>query len=619
MSSYISYDPFCDSSIQSCEEMEVFSSSGPIIDESALLCPAQPNEEAPSDWKQFQSNPPLASRLWNFPKNASSVIINQTERKRILGPYLANQAFSPEEDIPTTAAAVSLINIARPLSQVWAQLPLRVRVFLDQQGLRSEAGLGIAYETGNASAGLSPRWHVFQMSAATPQASGSSGGSGSGGEMSPPSGRPTMNISLGGVALGAGLTIGIDLGIKKIFPNMPSEFRLPANLATFYGVQYMLFRLNFMKAPSWGAVWKPMTASLPTMFTLGMASCVLLDLLGRALHNKNLQMGTAVNEYGSMLLTYGTYLTLIRTEFGMKFLTGTGGGLSGTLGIGARALGYAAIIGLSWKIGKKAGMLLTPHVRCGWSDENCKSNWRVWNKAEEITMQNFALDSFGKYGGAVFLGSGLLDFLTDITQMVSSTAEDDFRGTTTQTYKQLFKDSQEFGKWLRNNVAMRIADSIEVENGEINWAMAEEKIKDFYQSEKDEDPSNDSNEDNNQAIIKRGYEDLDDTGFVAFEAAEIKKLVEKDGSIEWGNRRALAQLASTEIWLAQEEKNNQLRRLGESIGNIRVVGNEIFFIPPESLSEEQAQRMENEYMPLASEVLALESIEEKLRKYSVEE
>ncbi|MFO1520395.1 MAG: hypothetical protein U1F57_12165 [bacterium] len=517
-------------------------------------------------------------------------------RESKIGTYLASMPPSAEESIATDPKVKIAPGNVYTLSDAWKGLPQQLRVYLDQMGLKNSAELGVALEGPSLDAGTPQRWRIFQMSdvnntdPVAPQ-----GGSGTC-KITPPEGKPTMNVSIGSFVAGTAMVVGIDMGIRKLFPDLPAQLRLPLNLGSIYAANYALSSLGIIK----GFDPKAMTAQLPMMASLGTLSSILLNFVGKATGAKQLEFGTLGNELGSMGLTLGTYYTILTTPK----LAGMAGGL---INNGARlswaapagGAGFAGGVGQALNV---AGVFLIGNQVIGGLKEGLfyfggyskDPDARLAKLVYELELRQNATGVFGETAGGII--DGLLGHLEDGILCIGELVSDDVakgREYAREEVKQkLLDDSEKFGVWARGNLVSIVAESTKMETGEIDWSAVESKMKDLYGK--------------NAGSVSAAYQLLGYTGHISTDAQEVKGLLGADGSIEYSNREGIKNLVVYELRKRFTQRNNALNRLVLSMGVAQTQGNETYWTPPELLTPQQKSTMETQVKPLATEVLWLQ-------------
>lgn len=576
-----------------------------------------------TDWEKYQNNAPAYNSLWaptaTLAYRPESVLVSQADREKVLGLYLSSLPTSPEELIPTNVNVALPANTPQKLEEAWPQLPLQVRVYLDNAGLRNEKNLDIAYETENPDF-PEGRWHVFNRREEDPTKQMAMAGLfgfgfskiGAGptpsGPKAPLENKPSMNVQLGSFIAGTVMVIGMDLGIKKMFPNLPSEARIIPTLGTFYAFQYIFWQAGFTKAATWGEVWRPMTGQLPMMAALGIPTSMLIDGMGKLFKSKALQNGGDLHGPFSILGTLGLHYGLMRTVAGRSFLTASGSGVAGKLGrivrVGGAALILSALCRGAKSGGAYAGMWMGG-LRPG------SDGWRsglLLMEAERIALANLSKDVYGETGGGIVDGAlgGLLDAILTIGEMISDDIEKGRQMEIDHVLNKLRDEGDTVSQEIRKNLGIIASNSLD-EAGKMDWEKMRQGIAEVYG-----DPD----------VMENVYKNFELTGQLNTSIEEVKLAIAVDGSIQ--NRDKLLLIIRNEfqknISLHKAEletlrtKQAQLQKLGEEIGYIQVRGGNLYQVPEQFLSPAQHQRMQTEYIPFAGEVVQLELLQEQTGK-----
>ncbi len=575
-------------------------------------------------WEKYQKDGGvLYNSLWaptaGDAYSPESAIISQSERERVLGSYLANMPASPEELIPTDTHTVLLANTPNQLVEAWPHLPLQVRVYLEKAGLKGEKNLGIIYETENPNF-PEGRWRVFnseedskkQIAMAGMLGFGlfksGSNSSGSSPKAPPPANTPSVNVKLGSFAIGTALIIGVDLGIKKAFPNLPSDARIFPNLGVFYGFQYIAWQAGFTKAATWGEVWRPMTGQLPMMAVLGIPTSALVDGLGKLFKSKTLRSGGDLHAPLSILGTIGLHYGLMKTVAGRNFLMASGNGLAGKLGSVAKVGGSALILSALCRGARAGGSY------AGLWFGGARPGSYAWREgqllmlAEKLSLAQVSKDVFGETGGGVIDGAlgGLLDGILTIGELISRDVEIGRQMDVNKFRDKIRQEGEEASTSIREQLKIAAFNSMK-EKGEIDWEKMQQNIAEIY---------------SNSDVMESIYANFEMTGQNNDASEEIKLSIGVDGSIQ--DRDKILKIIRSEftkhIDLHQTDletlktKQSQLLKLGEEIGYIQKRGDHIFEVHPAHLSPAQHQRMQDEYLPLAGEVAPLEILKEETDK-----
>jgi hypothetical protein len=534
------------------------------------------NPSAPTCRGQF-SNPDDYLKLWA-----------QSKREARLGATLANLPSSPEEGIKADPKIIITPGVAYDLGEVWKGLPEQVRVFLST--VKENPGLGIAYEPANATAGMPARWHVFEMSAAQAQNPNPPADGKTGKPILTPPNEPAANFSVGSAVAGTALVLGVSLGIQKLFPDLKNEPKFFLNLASMYGINYVMFRAGFY--PNYN--WKTFTGQIPGMFSFGFVSSILVDGVGRLLGKRDFQFGGFGHELATWGITLGAFYTIagsetlaplltggVRTVSGLSWAAPAGGaGALGGIGQGLKVAGWFGIANLAVGVGKWAYF----HA----SGDADTPEGRLDDYVSDLVRQKHSTDSFlGKYAGSLWDG-----FMGHIQDLVirglckfSSDAERGRQMEYDEVKNNLIDGSQEFGTSVRKALAQLVARSIQMDTGSIDWSAVEQGIKEMYAANSDG--------------VENVYKILEYTGYRAPDAQEVKNTIDEEGNIQ--NRETLRAIAITELQKIHDANDRgQMVRL-KAIGAVREVGNQVFLLPPEELNNDQKAKMESEVIPLALE------------------
>jgi len=615
----------CNPDIQSCHPT---SSPESICKAPEALCePVESSRPACKLPEKFQATSPFFSSLWaptaapGF--NTEAVFLSQAEREKVLGPYLAELPRSAEEARPTDTSKALLSDTTYSLQEAWPHLPLQVRVYLDSYQLRSDPQLNVAYESASPDF-PEGRWHVFKKEAS----SGTEGegkepiamaGMGVGvltllnkplskaplapAEAPPPRGNPSFNLKLGSFLAGSAIVVGIDLGIQKAFPYMPAETRIIPNLGTFYGLQYVMWQSGFIKAGSWGEVWRPSTSALPAMAVLGVPTSLLVDKIGQAFKLRMLRSDGELHGPVTALGTLGVYWGLMKTAAGRSFLTATGGGLAGTLGKVARVGGAALILSALCRGAKAGGSYLGMLMGGARPGEYAWRDGLLRMEAEKIELAKLSQDALGETGGSVVDATigGLLDAILTIGELVSDDVQRGRQMEIDEVEGQLIDEGRKAAEEIQEKLALVLSASTS-EDGNIDWDKAQAGIREIY---------------GNAGVMEAIYKNFAITGQRVDEAEEIRLSVMENGEITDKDRLLKMAQSHAKNWVAGHQKEltakrSRLEKLGEEIGAIKRVGNQLFLVPPQLLDENQRARMEKEYLPLSGEVSQMEMMNEQM-------
>lgn len=614
----------CNPDIQSCQP----ASPEPICKAPEALCElveaSTPTCKLP---EKFQATGPFFSSLWaptaapGF--NTESVFLSPAERKKVLGPYLAELPRSAEEAKPTDTSKALLSDTAYSLQEAWPHLPLQVRVYLDSYQLQSDPQLNVAYESASPDF-PEGRWHVFKKEG-SPGAEGEGkepiamAGMGVGvltllnkpigkepltpSEAPPPRGNPSMNLKLGSFLAGSAIVVGIDLGIQKAFPYLPAETRIIPNLGTFYGLQYVMWQSGFIKAGSWGEVWRPSTAALPAMAVIGVPTSLLIDKIGQLFKIRMLRADGDLHGPATALGSLGIYWGLMKTAAGRSFLTATGGGLAGTLGKVARVGGTALILSALCRGAKAGGAYLGMLMGGARPGDYAWRDGLLRMEAEKIELAKISQDALGESAGSVVdatLG-GLLDAILSVGELISDDVQRGRQMAIDEVERKLVEDGRTTAEEIRGKVAQILSASTSPD-GKIDWEQAQAGIREIY---------------GDAQVMEAIYKNFAITGQRVDEAEEIRLSLMENGDILDKDRLLKMAQSHAKNWVAGHQmeltaKRSRLEKLGEEIGAVKRVGNQLFLVPPRLLDENQRARMEKEYLPLSGEVSQLEMMNEQM-------
>ncbi len=534
------------------------------------------------------------------------------------GAFLSSLWAPPMLSTPQTLLSDSIErqNIPSSLQEAWPHLPAPVRVYLDQLQLASESDLGIVYEAPcqNFPEG---RWHVFKIKKNEALLAGFGMGalaflnqslSGSAPhtpENPPPRPLPSVNIKIGSFIAGTALVVGIDLGIRKAFPFLPSEARVIPNLASFYGFQYVMWKSNLIQTSSWREVWRPITGALPIMTVIGMPTSVLVDKIGRTFELEALRGGGMLHAPITMISSLALYWQLMKSPAGRNFLTASGAGLSGTLGKVARVGGSALLLNMLSRGARSGGSYLGLYFGGSRPGDEAWREGLLDMQAEKIALALSSQDIFGQTGGSILdatLG-GLLDAVLTIGEFVSSDIQRG-REMEIQAVKiKLIQEGRNTAKEIKEKLAYTLSQNI-LSDGNIDWKSFQTQISEMY---------------GDADIMSAIYQNFSLIGQREKDAETIRLAIAENGAIV--DQSAVLKLARTQAkdWLAAHqsllpEKQMQLQNLGEAIGNLKVREDQIEIIPPELLTPQQQGRIEAEYLPLSGEVAQMEIMFESMEK-----
>jgi hypothetical protein len=417
---------------------------------------------------------------------------------------------------------------------------------------------------------------------------------------------PYVDFSVGSAAAGTGLILGVDWGMGKVFPDMPATARAPLNVASFYGINALLHRAGW--APMYP--FKDFAGQIPGMFSLNMASSLLVDGIGSLTGVRDLRFGGSVHDLGTMTMTLGAYYTLLGSKTaapllngGTKVVSGVswaapagGAGFWAGVGQGMKVVGYFGVANLLLGVGKWA---------YSWaSGQSQTPEGKLDELAADTARLEISTGVFGEYGGAVV--DGFVGHLGDGLVWVLGKTVDDEIDQGRKIYqaslkKKWMEGAKGFGRWARQNISLIIARAIELPSGEIRWSQVEKEVGELYQK---------AGRDALDAI----YENLNYTGFLAEDAAAIKELIETDGTIFTHSHPALRDLAIVELQKLFHEGQQVLTSRAASIGALKKVGDQTELVDQEELNPRQRQQMLEQVLPLAREVQYYSSALELLQK-----
>ncbi len=618
----------CNPEIQSCD----ISQEGNTTTSTERNSPPLASfDNTSQNWEKYQNTPIFFNSLWapNSPVSyrPESVIISETERTQVLGAYLASLPTSPEELKTTDPTHPVPANTPQDLSSIWDQLPLQVRVYLDQAGLKGEKNLGIIYETENPDF-PEGRWRVFQKEEKqeTQMAAAGMGigvlaflnkpvGNISSPEIpqaqTPPPNKPSMNVRLGSFIAGSVMVIGIDFAIKKAFPNLPPEAHIVPNLGTFYLFQYIAYQAGFTKAGSWGEVWRPMTGQLPMMAALGIPTSMLVDGFGRMFKIKAMQNEGGLHGPLTALGTLGLHYGLMKTAAGRSFLTASGSGLAGTAGRVVRVGGAALILSALCRGAKAGGAYLGLMLGGARPGDYAWREGMLRMTAEKLELAHLSQDALGETGGSIVDSAigGLLDGVLSIGAMISDDVAKGREMEIDEFRQKLIQEGTDVSKNIRTQI-LSIVNNATNSTGETDWNQVQHDISELY---------------GDKNTMEAVYQNFELTGHILDEAEEIRLSIGVDGSIQ--NKNLLLKIAQSEgkKYLSEHrkelgalpQKQAELQKLGEDIGYIQIRNGSPLITPPELLSIEQRRRVENEYLPLAGQVTQLEQLAEEASRIEI--
>lgn len=578
---------------------------------SALDCPLP---------EKLSGTAPFMSSLWaptNPTVNPSpQSSLTEADRQKNLGAYLAALPPSPEEVIPSDLSNPLLVNTSYSLQEAWVHLPTQVRVYLDQHQLRFEKDLGIAYEAPcqNFPDG---RWHVFKMKETDPIMAGVGLGilallnrplaspSTRAPENPPPQHNPSVNIKIGTFVVGTAVVVGIDIGIRKAFPFLPSEARIIPNLASFYGFQYIMWQSGLIQTASWREVWRPITGALPVMTVIGMPTSILVDKIGQVFELDALRADGMFHAPTTMLSSLALYWQLMKSPAGRSFLTASGTGLSGTLGRIARLGGSAVLLSMLSRGARSGGSYLGLYMGGARPGDETWREGLLDMQAEKIALAQSSQNVFGQTGGSILdatLG-GLLDFVLTAGQLVSDTIETGREMEIQSVKEKLIQEGRKTAEEINEKLAYLLSQNI-LAKGQIDWENLQAQLSEVY---------------GNPEIMQAVYQNFSLIGQREKNAEIIRLAIGQNGVIL--DSKAVLKIAHNyaKNWLTLHQtllpkKQAQLLDLGESIGNLKVNGGQIEIIPPELLTTDQQERIENEYLPLSGEVAEMEIMFEAMDK-----
>lgn len=571
----------------------------------------------------FQSTPPFLSSLWapTFPSIQQHFPLSQSERLESLGPYLAAMPTSMEERIPADTSNALLANTSYSLQEAWAHLPTPVRVYLDQLQLKTEQELSIAYESpspdfpegrwrvfktppkndesallGMGALGFFKRWGTSPLPASNPE--------------TPPPQNSSVNVKIGSFILGGVIVVGIDLGIQKAFPFLPTEARAIPNLASFYGLQYILWQTGLINASSWREVWKPFTSSLPVIVMLGIPTSTLVDRVGRLFELDALRKEGSLHTPFTMLSSLALYWKLMQSPAGRNFLTATGTGMSATLGKAMRITGSFFILSALARGGRSGGSYL------GLYAGGCRPGDYTWQEgllnmhAEKVALAESSQDIFGNNGGAFIdatLG-GLVDLVLSLGEFVSEKIERGRQMHIDEIKDMIVEKSDNAAQEIEEKLAFALSEALQAD-GKINWDMMQASISEIYASEE---------------VMNAMYQAFSLIAHRNKTAANILSMIDANGNILNQNTLIESARSHAKTWLKEnqqklKQRQLELDNLGKSIGVYEVIqdklGNKHIKInPAENLSPAQHARMEAEFIPLNGEIEPLEILEEAMLK-----
>ncbi|MBL7685082.1 MAG: hypothetical protein JNK65_03485, partial [Deltaproteobacteria bacterium] len=369
------------------------------------------------------------------------------------------------------------------------------------------------------------------------------------------------NPSLVSALAGTGLSLGINAGVEKLFPDLSPTLRTPISIGSIYSSHYLLGKIGVYPKLS----LLELMSSFPRVLGLGFFSSIALDGVSQLTGIHSFRFGQTGNTIGSNLFTLGLYYTFASSAKLSPIVTtpmiSSGGsliglapkGMAGGAGV-AGGVGQAMNAAAPFLIGNMVtGIGKEAVFHFGGYDKDPDS--RLDKRVYDIELQQISVGAsqalFGKSAGG-YVGAlldGLLGHLEDgILTGAEIFSEDVAKGR--QIARQRIKDemignSKSWGKVAKEHLISILLESSSETEG-IRWSEVEKKISDLYQNPQ------------NKLAIQAVYDTLTLTGHIATEAQEIKDIISLDGNLL--NRKTLLDLIIRDLKKSFDQNSEELSK-----------------------------------------------------------
>ncbi len=399
--------------------------------------------------------------------------------------------------------------------------------------------------------------------------------------------------------------VALNSYLKEKYPYIPEEAKTIPLLATMFGTQLAFWKLGLIQASSVGGLLE----QYPSLMIVGLASSFLVDQAAQLFHLDSLQNNGKYHTPVTLLSSVGFYLGLMKTTVGRNFLTASGGGVSGTLGAAARGAAVALMLSAIFRGLLSGGRYLDMAFK---GIKPGSYEWRdreFTMAAQKMAHSNSVTEFYRETLGSPFYDyfGGFYDAELALTLLFSDHAGTLEKIDIQKARQKIADDEIAMSDEITEKITLILQNSLD-ENGKIDWRKAQTQIYQAY---------------SNQESMANIYKTFELTEHFAEEAKQIRLAIEVSGNIQ--NPDQVLQMAQVQAktWLELHEK--EVGSLNEKRARLAKLGNEIdyhIFVTQDqkyvdtsaSLTPENFERYQQEYIPLSQEIVTLEQLEEQSLK-----